>query len=190
MSLTDDDLYRLEKAAYGLAEAPRAWFLRLSREMDEAGLSRSSLDPCLFYLRVNGQLKGVCGVHVDDLLGGGCPEMDEILKRLRSKLPFGDFRTFTIRYTGIEVRQDPQTYCIEIGQENYIDSLEPVSAKALGSAGTPLQDAGILTTCAGQLAWVSNATRPGQSFLSSYSIYRGFKIKAKFPMFKCITKLL
>ena len=47
MSLSDDDLYRLEKAAYGLAEAPRAWFLRLSREMDEAGLSRSSLDPCL-----------------------------------------------------------------------------------------------------------------------------------------------
>ena len=30
MSLTDDDVYRLEKAAYGLAEAPRAWFVRLT----------------------------------------------------------------------------------------------------------------------------------------------------------------
>ena len=114
--------------------------------------------------------------------------MDEVLKRLRSKLPFGDFRTFTIRYTGIEVRQDPQTYCIEIGQENYIDSLEPVSTKALGSAGTPLKDAGILRTCAGQLAWVS--MQHAQTKVSCHPIYRGFKIKAKFPMFKCITKLL
>ena len=168
MSLTDDDVYRLEKAAYGLAEAPRAWFMRLTREMKEAGLTQSSLDPCLFYLRSKNQLKGICGVHVDDLLGGGTPEMDEVLTRLRSKLPFGDFRTFTIRYTGIEVRQDPQTYSIEIGQESYIDSLEPVSTKALGSAGTTLSDPSILRTCAGQLAWVSNATRPDQSFLSSY----------------------
>eukprot|EP00435_Cladocopium_sp_Y103_P055859 s19_g18.t1 len=30
------------------------------------------------------------------------------------------------------------------------------------------KDPGILRTCAGQLAWVSNATRPDQSFLSSY----------------------
>ena len=102
----------------------------LGREMKEARLTQSSLDPCLFYLRSNDQLKGICGVHVDDLLGGGTPEMDEVLTRLRSKLPFGDFRTFTIRYTGIEVRQDPQTHSIEIGQESYIDSLEPVSTKA------------------------------------------------------------
>ena len=168
MSLSDEDLYRLEKAAYGLAEAPRAWFLRLSREMTEAGLVRSSLDPCLFTLRRNGELKGICGVHVDDLLGGGEPEMDEVLQKLRKKLPFGDYRTFTIRYTGIEIRQNPENFSIEIGQESYIDALEPVATKHLGSAGTSLQDPGILRTCAGQLAWVSTATRPDQSFLSSY----------------------
>jgi hypothetical protein len=33
MGLSDDDLFRLEKAAYGLAEAPRAWYLRLSRDV-------------------------------------------------------------------------------------------------------------------------------------------------------------
>ena len=168
MSLTDDDLYRLEKAAYGLAEAPRAWFMRLSRELREAGLTQSTLDPCLFVLRGKDEIKGVCGVHVDDLLGGGEKEMDEVLDRLRKKLPFGDYRTFTIRYTGIEIRQNPQNFSIEIGQENYIEGLEPVSTKPLGTAGTSLSNPGILRTCAGQLAWVSNATRPDQSFLSSY----------------------
>ena len=51
---------------------------------------------------------------------------------MRQKLPFGDYRTYTIRYTGIEIRQDPQSRAIEIGQEGYIDSLEPVPTKQYG----------------------------------------------------------
>eukprot|EP00434_Breviolum_minutum_P007465 symbB.v1.2.006587.t1/scaffold387.1/size215482/10 len=70
MSLSSQDLMRLEKAAYGLAEAPRAWYLRLCREMKETGLQQSKLDPCLFTLRSkSGELEGICGIHVDDLLG-------------------------------------------------------------------------------------------------------------------------
>ena len=168
MGLSDDDLFRLEKAAYGLAEAPRAWYLRLSREMSAAGLSVSKLDPCLWTLRKGDKLVGVCGVHVDDLIGGGTPEMDEVLNKMRKTLPFGDYRTYTIRYTGIEIRQDPSTYAIEIGQESYIDAMEPINTKQYGNASTPLPDASIMRTCAGQLAWVANATRPDQAFLASY----------------------
>ena len=169
MNLSNDDLFRLEKAAYGLAEAPRAWFLRLSRELKSAGLLVSQLDPCLYSLRSkNGKLLGICGVHVDDLIGGGEKEMDDVLSNLRKQLPFGDFRTFTIRYTGIEIRQCPNTFAIELGQEAYIDALEPVETKPLGSANTPLKDASIMRTCAGQLAWVANSTRPDQAFLASF----------------------
>ena len=160
---------KLEKAAYGLAEAPRAWFLRLTREMLDVGLTQSSLDPCLFSLRgKDGSLQGICGVHVDDILGGGTLEMDKVLSKLKSKLPFGDYRTFTIRYTGVEIRQNPTNFSIEVGQEAYIDSLQPVETKHLGNASTPLPNASILRQCAGQLAWVSNSTRADQAFLSSY----------------------
>ena len=168
MNLDDTDLMRLEKAAYGLAEAPRAWFMRLSRELAAAGLQVSKLDPCLYVLRKDGKLLGVCGVHVDDLIGGGTSEMDQVLQNLRKQLPFGDFRTHTIRYTGIEIRQNPQTFAIKIGQESYIDALEQVPTKQYGTASTPLKDASIMRTCAGQLAWVANATRPDQSFLASF----------------------
>ena len=51
--------------------------------------------------------------------------MDNVLARLGKKLPFGDFRTFTIRYTGIEIRQCSRIFQIEIGQESYIDSSGP-----------------------------------------------------------------
>ena len=179
MNLSTDDLFRLEKAAYGLAEAPRAWFSRLTRELKEAGLTQSQLDPCLFMLRSKSDntLKGICGVHVDDLLGGGCKEMDQALDRLRKKLPFGDYRTFTIRYTGVEIRQNPNTMEIEVGQENYIENLEHVETKTLGNASTSLTDPSILRTCAGQLAWVSNSTRPEQAFLASY--LKGVQDKGK-----------
>ena len=168
MQLSPEDLFKLEKAAYGLAEAPRAWYLRLSRELLEVGMVCSQLDPCLYTLRKNGKLLGICGIHVDDLIGGGTPEMDKTLEALKKKLPFGDYRTYTIRYTGVEIRQNPQTMEIEVGQEAYIDALEPVPTKLLGNASTPLQDPKILRTCAGQLAWVANSTRPDQSFLASY----------------------
>ena len=52
--------------------------------------------------------------------------MNTILNQFRTKLPFGDYRTFTIRYTGIEVRQNSNTFEIEIGQEAYIDAMECV----------------------------------------------------------------
>ena len=88
MGLGEGELLRLEKAAYGLAEAPRQWFLRLTRELKEAGLEVSALDPCVFYLRDPGsrELLGVCGIHVDDLIGGGTAEMDACLTRLRQRL--------------------------------------------------------------------------------------------------------
>ena len=68
----------------------------------------------------------------------------------------------------MEIRQNPQSMEIEVGQEAYIDALEQVPTKPLGPASTPLQNPKILRTCAGQLAWVANSTRPDQSFLASY----------------------
>lgn len=63
MELDKEDLCRLEKIAYGLVEAPRAWFIRLSRELKAQGLDVSQLDRCLFTLRnAKNELIGVCVV--------------------------------------------------------------------------------------------------------------------------------
>ena len=168
MQLSDTDLFKLEKAAYGLAEAPRPWFERLRRELLESGLIQSKLDPCLFMLIRDQVLLGICGIHVDDLLGGGEKEMDEMLQSLKKRLPFGDYRTHTIRYTGMEIRQNPSSMSIEVGQESYIESLQQVETKPLGTSQTALPGPSILRTCAGQLARVANSTRPDMSFLASY----------------------
>ncbi|CAE7232443.1 RE1 [Symbiodinium sp. CCMP2456] len=169
LNLSDDDVLRLEKAAYGLAEAPRAWFLRLTRELIAVGLEVSQLDPCVFILRCvsSKALLGVCGVHVDDLLGGGTSHMDLCLEKLRATLPFGDFRKGTIKYTGAEIRQ-LKDGSIEVSQETYIDKMEEVSTKPYGKASNPLPEPTLMRACCGQLAWVANHSRPEQAFLASY----------------------
>ncbi|CAE7322055.1 RE2, partial [Symbiodinium sp. CCMP2456] len=169
MNLSDDDVLRLNKAAYGLAEAPRAWFLRLTRELVAVGLAVSQLDPCVFCLRNRdtNELLGICGVHVDDLLGGGTSVMDQCLTRLKIKLPFGEFRQRTIKYTGAEIRQHPD-FSIEVTQEAYVDKLEEVCTKPFGKASDFLNEPTLMRACCGQLAWVANHSRPDQTFLASY----------------------
>ena len=123
---------------------------------------------CLYTLRKNGKLVELCGIHVADLIGAGTKEMDDVLDRLKKKLLLGDYRTHTIRYTGIEIRQSPKSFAIEEGQEAYIDALEQIPTENMGNASAPIKDPTLMRTSAGQLAWVANATRRDQAFLASY----------------------
>ena len=42
---------RVLKGVFGLADAPREWWLRLDRELRDSGWTRSMLDGALWYLR-------------------------------------------------------------------------------------------------------------------------------------------
>ena len=69
MGLPRGQAVRLLKAAYGLASAPREWFLDVCDVMQEkAGLTRLQCDPCLWIFKDNGKVVGAIGAHVDDFL--------------------------------------------------------------------------------------------------------------------------
>ena len=59
------------KYVYGLADAPRQWWLCLSAELEKLGMRRSLLDPCCFYWYHQNKLSRVIAFHVDDLIMGG-----------------------------------------------------------------------------------------------------------------------
>ena len=69
-------LVELLKAVYGLGDAPRAWLDTFTKYAESLGFQRSSFDTCLFYLRKEGQLKGIMGLTVDDIIGGGDAEFE------------------------------------------------------------------------------------------------------------------
>ncbi|GJV16934.1 putative ribonuclease H-like domain-containing protein [Tanacetum coccineum] len=53
-----DRVYKVEKALYGLHQAPRAWYVTLSTYLLENGFKREIIDKTLFIKKVKGDAKG------------------------------------------------------------------------------------------------------------------------------------
>jgi hypothetical protein len=61
---------RLKKALYGLKQAPRAWYARIDSYLTILGLSKSYVDPNLYYKVLNDALV-ILLLYVDDLFMTG-----------------------------------------------------------------------------------------------------------------------
>ncbi|GJW57473.1 putative ribonuclease H-like domain-containing protein [Tanacetum coccineum] len=94
-----DRVYKVEKALYGLHQAPRAWYETLSTYLLDNGFQRGKIDKTLFIKRYKGDILLV-QVYVDDIIFGSTKKellqqkkdgifisqdkyVDEILKKFR-----------------------------------------------------------------------------------------------------------
>ena len=64
-----DKVYRLDKALYGLHQAPRAWYDTLSTYLLENDFKRGTIDKTLFIKRVKKDILLV-QIYVDDIIFG------------------------------------------------------------------------------------------------------------------------
>ncbi|GJU37939.1 putative ribonuclease H-like domain-containing protein [Tanacetum coccineum] len=64
-----DKVYKMEKALYGLHQAPRAWYETLSTYLIENGFRRGTIDKTLFIKKDKGDILLV-QVYVDDIIFG------------------------------------------------------------------------------------------------------------------------
>ncbi|GJU21132.1 putative ribonuclease H-like domain-containing protein [Tanacetum coccineum] len=64
-----DRVYKVEKALYGLHQAPRAWYETLSTYLLDNGFQRGKIDKTLIIKRYNGEILLV-QVYVDDIVFG------------------------------------------------------------------------------------------------------------------------
>ncbi|GKB18393.1 putative ribonuclease H-like domain-containing protein [Tanacetum coccineum] len=71
-----DKVYKVEKALYGLHQAPRAWYETLSTYLLENGFRRGIIDRTLFIKKNKGGILLV-QVYVDDIIFRSCREMME-----------------------------------------------------------------------------------------------------------------
>ncbi|GJU45938.1 uncharacterized mitochondrial protein-like protein [Tanacetum coccineum] len=67
--LFPDKVYKVEKALYGLHQAPRAWYETLSTYLLENGFRRGTIDKTLFIKKDKGDIMLV-QVYVDDIIFG------------------------------------------------------------------------------------------------------------------------
>lgn len=105
LDLSSSEVFRLRKSAYGFVNAPKAWFTRLDRELRSLGFVPFLLDQCIILYRLyrsdgSGELAGLLGCHVDDLLGGGDASFDAAMSALARKVEFGSAESGTFVYRG------------------------------------------------------------------------------------------
>ena len=65
-----DHVYKLRKALYGLIQAPKAWYERLTKFLTDKGYKKRGIDKTLFVKDEGGKIM-VAQIYVDDIVFGG-----------------------------------------------------------------------------------------------------------------------
>lgn len=98
-------VYRLVKALYGLRQAPRAWYAKLSKSLESLGFNRCPYEHAV-YTKGIGDEKLIIGVYVDDLLvtGTSAAVIEDFKKQMGERFEMSNMGQLSY-YLGIEVAQ-------------------------------------------------------------------------------------
>ncbi|GJR96802.1 putative ribonuclease H-like domain-containing protein [Tanacetum coccineum] len=133
-----DKVYKIEKALYGLHQAPRAWYETLSTYLLENGYKRGTIDKTLFIKKDRGDILLV-QVYVDDIIFRStkkslCVEFEQMMHK---RFQMSSMRELTF-FLGLEVQQKEDG--IFISQDKYVDDiLKKFDFTTVKAASTPIE---------------------------------------------------
>ena len=151
---------------YGLGEAGRLWFKTISAWLMAQGMKQAKTDPCLFFYRKEGVLRGIITLHVDDKNYCGDKVFDkDIINKMFKKFKFGKIQEGAFKTLGWNVEHDKMEGIIYVSQKDYIQGqLKQINIDQSGmhSTKTPLTEENKkkLRQLIGQLRWLTDQTRP------------------------------
>ncbi|GJY75235.1 putative ribonuclease H-like domain-containing protein, partial [Tanacetum coccineum] len=133
-----DKVYKVEKALYGLHQAPRAWYETLSTYLIENGFRRGTIDKTLFIKKDKGDILLV-QVYVDDIIFGStkkslCDEFEGLMHKRFQMSSMGELTFFL----GLQVQQKEDG--IFISQDKYVaEILKKFDFATVKTAITPIE---------------------------------------------------
>ncbi|KAL9413753.1 hypothetical protein AB3S75_027454 [Citrus x aurantiifolia] len=149
---------RLQKSLYGLKQASRQWFAKLSNKLLGAGYRQSKADYSLFTKVVNNSFTVIL-VYVDDIIiaGDDTIEIQKLKERLQSNFKVRDLGNLKF-FLGIEVARTKSG--IYLSQRKYVLEL--------------LEDFGLLGSCPSKTPMEQNLklTNSDGELISNVSSYR------------------
>ena len=122
---------KVQRACYGLVDAPLEWYRSVDSFLQEIGLQRLWSDSCCWVLRENGVLKGIVSGHVDDFLFAGREgdaSWEAVLHAIKAKFKWGDWEDKRFTQCGVVVEQTSEGF--ELSQPNYLENLHEISVNA------------------------------------------------------------
>ncbi|GKC34921.1 putative ribonuclease H-like domain-containing protein [Tanacetum coccineum] len=133
-----DKIYKVEKALYGLHQAPRAGYETLSTYMLDNGFQRGKINKTLFIRRDKGDILLV-QVYVDDIIFGStkkslCTEFEKMMHKKFQMSSMGELTFFL----GLQVKQKEDG--IFISQDKYVtEILKKFGFTDVKTASTPME---------------------------------------------------
>lgn len=170
--LLPGQLARVLKGVFGLADAPREWWLRLSRSMAENHWVRSLVDAamwCLWSLDADEKsvLEGIVVAHVDDLLFTGSVKAEQSLLAVGKELGFGSLDRDDFTWCGKRIRRAADG-TVRISMVEYHTNLQEVvlPKRRKSDLEPPLDahEAKQLRAVLGSLQWLVAQVRFDMSF--------------------------
>ncbi|GKD53716.1 putative ribonuclease H-like domain-containing protein, partial [Tanacetum coccineum] len=132
-----DKVYKVEKALYGLHQAPKAWYKTLSTYLLDNRFQRGQIDKTLFIKRVKGDILLV-QVYVDDIIfkftkKDLCTKFEKLMHKKFQMSSMGELTFFL----GLQVTQKDDG--IFISQDKYVDEiLNKFGFSIVKTASTPM----------------------------------------------------
>ena len=175
-------LWRLIKCLYGLKDASRAWYNKVESKLEKAGFEKSYHDAGLFFLKRNGKLLGIVGIHVDDFISTGTLEFSrDIIPKVLSVFQVGKSENESFLYTGFKIKKNKNN--ITLDQQDYISRIEmPIldATRLLEKEDdlTP-KELTIYRMMVGCTNWVARITRPDLNYdmVSLSTKFKGGKVE-------------
>ena len=138
---SDTRVMKLRKSMYGLVDAPRSWYVEaISQILQIPNIYQHPLDACCFMIydpskpsqldsECPGELVGVFGINVDDMLGCGnlqSPAYQQAKAELQQRFSFRMWKEENdMEYCGCNI--NVQDNYITLHQSNYLHKMKPVT---------------------------------------------------------------
>ena len=162
-------LLRILKSAYGLAEAPRLWYLRACELLEESGLKELSFARATFVKEGDRETAALCTLHVDDgmLAGDESSEVFQgVLKAVNSRFNIKEWKKVgaqSIDFLGCKVSMSEGVLvdCMR----NYVMRIKPIEVTGSGALDSVHKTA--YRRLVMQLRWPAQYVCPEKLFVVS-----------------------
>ena len=159
-------LWRLVKRLYGLKDSSRGFYLGLDTHLLANGMKRSQYDRALYmFFDENGQLAGLLGTHVDDIIFAGTEQFhNRVIVSIRAKYKIGSEEIRAFCFTGWNLTQTSAG--IVLTQADYLSKVAAQDFEHLTCTGRDKEDKlsekelSAFRGVTGILGWVAKVTKP------------------------------
>ncbi|GAB1599998.1 hypothetical protein Ahia01_000277300 [Argonauta hians] len=191
----ESQVWKLKRCIYGLNDAPRSWYKRVTQKLIELKGMVSAYDNALFLWHdLSQNLTGILAMHVDDFIFCGNDSFKKnVISELKKMFKVGTHENGTFKFMGLAVKQTVNG--IIVNQDKYVSSISPIDIKKGRSLRKndelSQEEKTDLKRLTGQMMWVSTQTRPDVSFdvCRMSNTGKSPKVKLLFEANKSLLKL-